>query len=159
MSLQAQRIVARAKSQKGFREGANNDNKYGKAFGGNHAPWCAYFVSWVFKEEGLLHLIGQTPKGFCNCADFQEWAIEQKQTVPVGKIQGGDILLFGEKGGKPYHTGIAEDVINLKTGKVFDWEGNTSSGAKGSQANGDGVYHRSRHKSWILTVFRPAWEE
>lgn len=39
-------IIKAAESQLGYKEGINNNNKYGKWFGCNYEPWCACFVCW-----------------------------------------------------------------------------------------------------------------
>ena len=43
-------IVSIAKTQVGFREGDNNDTKYGSWYGLPNQPWCAMFVSWCARE-------------------------------------------------------------------------------------------------------------
>lgn len=46
--------VARiAESQIGYKEGADNYNKYGAYFGHNNTAWCAYFVAWCMKTAGV----------------------------------------------------------------------------------------------------------
>ncbi len=46
-------IVAVAKTQVGYREGANNDTKYGAYMGMNYQPWCAMFVVWCARQAGI----------------------------------------------------------------------------------------------------------
>lgn len=41
-------IIATAEAQVGYREGKNNNNKYGAWFGANYQPWCCQFVCWVY---------------------------------------------------------------------------------------------------------------
>ena len=58
-------VVHTAQQQVGFVEGANNANPYGDWYGVPNAPYCAMFVSWVFAQNNLSHLVAaQTPKGF-----------------------------------------------------------------------------------------------
>jgi hypothetical protein len=38
---------------------------------------------------------------------------------------------------------------------MYVWEGNTSSGKKGSQSNGDGFYQKKRDYKTIMAVARP----
>lgn len=46
-------IVEVAKTQVGYTEGSNNDNKYSSSFGVNNASWCAYFVVWCARQAGI----------------------------------------------------------------------------------------------------------
>ncbi len=46
-------IVSVAKTQIGYKEGSNNDTKYGDWYGMPHAPWCAMFVSWCARQAGV----------------------------------------------------------------------------------------------------------
>ena len=39
-------ILGIARSQVGYKEGKNNDTKYGKWYRLNKQPWCAMFISW-----------------------------------------------------------------------------------------------------------------
>ena len=57
---------------------------------------------------------------------------------------------------KTDHTGICESVSGQYVTAI---EGNTSSGASGSQANGDGVYRRKRNLSLVVGAYRPKYEE
>ncbi|MFI6548505.1 hypothetical protein ACIBO9_35205 [Streptomyces prunicolor] len=55
------------------------------------------------------------------------------------------------------HVGIVEKD-SAAGAVVARIEANTSSGAAGSQSNGDGVYHRIRYRSSILGFGRPAYK-
>ena len=46
-------IVGVAKTQIGYREGNNNDTKYGDWYGLPNQPWCAMFVSWCAKQADI----------------------------------------------------------------------------------------------------------
>lgn len=65
-------IVEVAKTQIGFREGENNDTKYGTWYGLPNQPWCAMFVSWCARQAGvptdiLRNCAGASPKsGYFN---------------------------------------------------------------------------------------------
>jgi hypothetical protein len=52
------RVVAIARKEVGYREGANNSTKYGKWYGMDRVPWCNIFVSWVFAQAGQAKAIG-----------------------------------------------------------------------------------------------------
>lgn len=144
-----------AKSQVGYTEGVNNDTLFGKWYGLNNQPWCAMFVSWCFKESGLSELVAaQTKKGFASCDAGLKWFTKKGKIVPVGQAQAGDIAFFQlDADAQADHVGI----VAKNDGKKYLWvyEGNTSSGNKGSQSNGDGVYLRKRAYSLIMGVARP----
>lgn len=53
-------IVGVAKTQLGYTEGSNNNNKYGAYFNNNYAPWCAYFVSWCARQADIPESILQS---------------------------------------------------------------------------------------------------
>lgn len=46
-------IVEIAKTQLGYREGDNNDTKYGTWYGLPNQPWCAMFVSWCARQANI----------------------------------------------------------------------------------------------------------
>jgi cell wall-associated NlpC family hydrolase len=150
-------VVDIANSQVGYTEtGKNNDNMYGKWYGANNQPWCAMFVSWCFDQAGLLSkVIAQGKKGFASCDIGLKWFIRRNRLVPVGKAQPGDIVFFQfDDDVQPDHVGIVKwNNTTLKYLQVI--EGNTSSGSKGSQSNGDGVYLRKRSYSLVMGVARP----
>ncbi|MBQ4568770.1 MAG: CHAP domain-containing protein [Ruminococcus sp.] len=50
---QASDIINIAKTQIGFREGENNDTKYGTWYGLPNQPWCAMFVSWCARQANV----------------------------------------------------------------------------------------------------------
>lgn len=47
------KIVQVAISQIGYKEGKNNDTKYGNWYGLKNQPWCAMFVSWCANQAGI----------------------------------------------------------------------------------------------------------
>ena len=75
--------------------------------------------------------------------------------IPIGQAQAGDIVFFQfDKDAEPDHVGIVKwNNTRLKYLQVI--EGNTSSGSRGSQSNGDGVYLRKRPYSLVMGVVRP----
>ena len=144
-----------AKAEVGYKEGKNNDTKYGKWFGANNQPWCAMFVSWCFSQAGLLAKVtAQNSKGFASCDVGLKWFTRKNKLVPVGKAQPGDIVFFQfDTDAQPDHVGICASNDGKKYLTVY--EGNTSSGDKGSQSNGDGVFLRKRPYSLVMGVARP----
>ena len=157
--MKASDIVALAKKEVGYKEGTNNDTKYGVWYGLNHNPWCAMFVSYVFHEAGLTSLIAQSPKGYAGCEIFEAWAKDHHLIVPTNSVQAGDILLFDfAKSGKAEHTGIAISGIDPHTHLVSSIEGNTGADHVGvNQANGDGVYQKVRAMTTVRAVIRPKY--
>ena len=149
-------VVEIAKAEIGTRETGNNDNKYGKWYGANNQPWCAMFVSWVFNKANLgKKITAQGEKGFASCDAGLKWFINKNKMIPIGQAQAGDIVFFQfDKDAEPDHVGIVKwNNTRLKYLQVI--EGNTSSGSKGSQSNGDGVYLRKRPYSLVMGVVRP----
>ncbi len=150
-------VVEIAKAEIGYtEEGSSNDTKYGKWYGLNNNPWCAMFVSWCFDKAGLSKKIAaQNAKGFASCAAGLKWFTDKNKIIPIGQAQAGDIVFFQfDTDAEPDHVGIVKwNNTTLKYLQVI--EGNTSSGGKGSQANGDGVYLRKRSYSLVMGVVRP----
>ena len=46
-------IIGFAKTQKGYKEGGNNNTYFGAWYGCNYNPWCAMFVSWSAAKAGV----------------------------------------------------------------------------------------------------------
>lgn len=159
MSATVDKLIAIAKKELGTKEVPTNKTKYGKWYGLDGQPWCAMFVSWCFNKAAAIDLIAQGPKGYVGCESFEAWAKKNKLTVPVDKVQAGDILLFDfNKEKKSIHTGIALGY-NPNTHLIDTIEGNTAGDSKGSQANGDGVYLKHRAPSTVRCVVRPKWKD
>lgn len=154
MDEEKMNVVDIAQSQLGYKEGPNNDSMYGKWFGLNNQPWCAMYVSWCFDQVGMTSKVAaQTKKGFASCDAGLKWFTKNNKLVPVGQAQPGDIVFFQfDTDAQPDHVGI---VASNDGKNLMCFEGNTSSGAKGSQANGDGVYLRKRPYSLVMGVARP----
>jgi cell wall-associated NlpC family hydrolase len=136
----------------------NADTVFGKWYGLNFNPWCAMFVSYCMNKAGAGHLIAgaQNKKGFASCRYGIAYFAKKKQVVKVTDAKAGDIVFFDWDGGSADHVGFV--VRNDKAkGILYTLEGNTTSGIRGSQANGGGVFNRSRAYSLVHTVARPAY--
>lgn len=124
----------------------SNKTKYGEWFGWNGVAWCGIFVSWVFAKAGYpLGNIGFA-KGFAGC----DTAVAHFKRLNVMTVnpQKGDIVFFNfDSDAGAEHVGIFYELIDKNTFRSI--EGNTSSGDKGSQSNGDGVYLRVRKFSQV----------
>ena len=159
MSVQKVLASAKAEVDAGYREGANNDTKFGKWYGLNNQPWCAMYVSWCFKEAGLSDLIAaQSKKGFASCDAGLKWFAGKGLLVPVGQAKAGDIAFFQfDDDAQADHVGIVKwNNTTLKYLQVY--EGNTSGDGKGSQSNGDGAFLKKRNYKLIMAVVRPKYE-
>ncbi len=121
--------------------------KWLKAAGINRpAPWCMAFLHAMFKLADVT-LGGGASVGF-----FEEWAVQHGELI-VRRPFAGDVVCYRWGSDDwPDHIGIVEKVLALRwrgkefAGLVRTIEGNTSPGVRGSQANGGGVYRRTR---WI----------
>ena len=110
--------------------GSNNYTKFGRDMGCNGQPWCDAFVDWCFKKaygtaEAKALLGGwsnYTPTSAQYFKNIHQWF-----TTP----QRGDIIFF-KNSQRICHTGI---VLEVKNGRVYTIEGNTSGGST-LEANG-----------------------
>lgn len=152
-------IVTTAQKQVGFIEGSNNENIYGAWYGMNNAPYCAMFVSWVFAQNDLSHLVAaQTPKGFAYCPVGLAWFQQKKAVVDKYAGKPGDLVFYSFSG-----NGIADHVeiiVAASRDGITTVGGNTSPdhALTASQANGDGVYLRHRPYLYVLAIVRPEYE-
>lgn len=105
------KIVAAARSQIGYHEGANNCNKFGPC-----EPWCALFASWTWRQGGIdfsteqvrmFYIYGQKHGTLHN---------------GLSNPQPGDAILFHTTGGTGRHVGIVESVSS--NGRITSIEGN-----------------------------------
>lgn len=141
-----------AKKEVGYKEGTNNDTKYGVWFGLNHQPWCMIFVVWCFNQAGLGSKILKT----AGVEALEAWAVKNKFTVPVDKVQANDLLLFDwDHAGHAEHIEIAAGGIDPKTHLIPTVGGNTGPDHVGvNQSNGDGVYSKVRTTTVVRTAVR-----
>ena len=149
--MTAEQIIAIAEKEIGTYESPANSNKvkyntwfYGHEVSGKEYPWCAVFISWVFKGTGLVVKTA-------SCAKMLEWFEGNYQTV--SKPQIGDIVFFNYNNSvrRTNHVGL---VIGVSGGTITTIEGNTSTS---SNDNGGKVMKRVR-KSNIVAYARPKYE-
>lgn len=147
-------ILAVAAREIGTVEQPGNRQKYGKAYGVDGVYWCMQFVWWVFQQvdKQLFMAGGRT----ASCGELMRWAQRNGQWV-THDFRPGDVLIYNFPGTdvQTDHTGICESVSGDTVTAI---EGNTSSGAKGSQDNGDGVYRKTRKRSLVLGAYRPKYD-
>jgi hypothetical protein len=147
------KVIKLAKAEVGYVEGKNNFNKFARVAGhANNAPWCNTFISAIFIAAGLKNAIPIT----ASCASTLAWGIKNDRVIPTRKAKRGDLLIFDfTKSGQAQHIGLAIKRFNRLTKTIKTVEGNTG---ETSQANGEGVYLKTRSKDFIVAVIRPLYE-
>jgi hypothetical protein len=100
----AQDVINVARSQVGYRETGNNITKYWAELepGLQGSPWCAAFMSWVFKHAGRSLPAIDRNYGYISALDAINWAKANGYWDSSGHYAPGDLLLYG--GGE--HTGL-----------------------------------------------------
>jgi CHAP domain len=157
----AQSHLDTAKSYVGVRElTGNNDGveieKFLSSVGlkkGN--AWCAAFISYCLEVNNIK--VPSVRSGLAR--HFQskvnkKYIVDAKLVLRGKKIPKGSLVIW-QKGVTVFgHVGMVQTNWIGQYGKTI--EGNTSSGKKGSQSDGDGVYERDRKIS-PLNYFRIRW--
>jgi peptidoglycan hydrolase-like protein with peptidoglycan-binding domain len=130
MAYDGHKVIEIAQKEKGTREGPNDDNKYGRAFGVNNVLWCSQFVWWVMREAGFSVLY---PKTASTRYSYDHY-LDKGWTVPVSKVQPGDIVWFKNpsRPGRVNHIGFA--IRGRGGGMVDTIEGNTTKEPGGPSA-------------------------
>lgn len=150
--MKASDAVAAAIKEIGTSEYPPNSNAvlynqwyYGKPVSGAAYPWCAAFISWLFKDNMLV-------KKTASCAEMLTWFEKNGQIVK--NPQAGDIVFFkyNTNNRRTNHVGI---VIGVQGDKISTVEGNTS---MTSNDNGGSVLQRIR-SSKIVAYARPNYED
>jgi peptidoglycan hydrolase-like protein with peptidoglycan-binding domain len=150
-----------ARSQVGYREGSNNNNKYGIWYTGavrdgnnwNYQPYCAMGLTWCAAQvSGGLSAIGGH---WAYCPSWANWFRNRGRFY--SSPQRGDIAFFDWTGrkrrGYEMHVAIVEEVSGSYIKTI---EFNTVSGS-GNQSDGGGVYKRTRHISLTVGFGRPLY--
>lgn len=110
------RILKTAAGEIGYREGEDNDTKYGIEFGLNNQPWCVMFLWWCFKHSGGGELFPDS----AHCDGVRAFAKEKGRWYDhsdIGEavdIQRGDIIIFdyAPADGSGDHICLVENVTN-----------------------------------------------
>jgi peptidoglycan hydrolase-like protein with peptidoglycan-binding domain len=149
MARTATDVLRIARSQIGYQEGRNNDNKYGRAYGMNHVFWCQQFVWWVFRQAGAG---GEMPKTAVTRVAYP-WYRKNRHLVRVRDAKPGDVVWFDFSSSKKpvSHVGIVEK--NLGGGRLQTIEGNTN---QAGSRSGGGVLRKVR-STRIVAVGRPRY--
>ncbi|HET8938305.1 MAG TPA: hypothetical protein VFN67_32900 [Polyangiales bacterium] len=150
---QADKVIAIAKKQVGYREGKNNHTKYAaelikakiaQGWWQNEA-WCQTFQSWVFAKAGLRELAPMTP----GCATAVTWFRARKRVNQYPAI--GAQVFYGPNGGT--HVGL---VWKYDPKRIWTIEGNTND--KGS-AEGIGVFLKQRTRKEVYGYGYPKFAD
>lgn len=131
--------------------GRNNWTKYARDLDGigniyngrkNGYDWCDVFVDWCFITtfglETGVELLCQALKGLGAGVKYSAQYYESKGRFYEENPKPGDQIFFGDAHSW-WHTGI---VVEVKNGKVYTVEGNTTT-ASGIISNGGGVAKKS----------------
>lgn len=145
-----------AKAELGVTEFPANSNNvkyntwyYGKLVQGSAYPWCAVFISYIFKDSPNL------VKKTASCQEMLEWFEAHNRIVT--HPQPGDIVFFKFKTNnrRTNHVGIIISVAD--NNNFLTIEGNTS---VRSDDNGGAVMERRRTRIGNVVGFaRPAYED
>lgn len=151
-------IIDLARKELGYTESppGSNNTRYGAAYGLQGQPWCVIYLWWLFREAGLSPLFYDGQKT-ASCGTLLRWARREGLTVPVDAVQPADITILNFHGTQDTeHCGLVEAVLTV--GSVSTIEGNTTTGATGSQDNGGIVARKTRHAHQIVGVIRPRYQ-
>lgn len=130
----------------------SNCNPFSKQLGRPCEAWCADAVAAIAKEVGLIlpSFSAYTP----TMADGFRTAGRWSHTPFPGYIAFMD---FPDHTTGIQHVGVVSGVLD--DGYNRHWEGNTSSGERGSQDNGGGFYSKKRPHSVIVGYGMPAYTD
>ena len=153
--MKVEQAIRLAKAELGTTEFPANSNNvkyntwfYGKMVQGAAFPWCAVFISYIFKDSP--DLVKKSP----SCLEMLEW-FEDRHRI-VARPQPGDIVFFKFSTNKrrTNHVGIVISTVDSNRFKTI--EGNTS---MRSDDNGGAVMERNRTRSNVVAFARPAYED
>lgn len=141
--------IIEAEKHIGYREGWGNRTMFGKWYGADGNPWCAYFTSWCDNKAG-----GKFMFGYCPYVVSAAFAGEQNLYTTNNPIHGDFVVYDWQKDGTFDHIGLFVKWIDRSAGTFETIEGNTlPEGGVGDQSNGGGVYRRKRHTYGNRVVF------
>lgn len=119
------RFLKELRSELGYSEGSNNDNKFGRIYGMNHQPWCGIFVSVKARDarvQSIIPKFAYTPAG---AQYFKDHRMESGAKQWGDKPRVGAIVFYDTAGlGRISHTGVVEKVF--RDGSFYAIEGNTN---------------------------------
>lgn len=154
--MKVQTVLSLASKEVGTTEYPPNSNNvkyntwfYGREVSGASYPWCATFISWLFKNTNLI-------KKTASCIDMAQWF--KDKGMWTDEPLPGDIVFFKFNTNSRWtnHVGI---VLKVNGATLTTIEGNTSSTSSGSQDNGGMVALRTRNSNNIVGFGRPCYED
>lgn len=150
-----QKVIQWANAQLGTTENPPGSNRGPKIdvwckFWGLVAPqWCGCFAGYAVRVIGGAKVTSWLPYAPSITADAK--ANRNGLTaVPFSAARAGDLVTFWNG----QHIGL---VVRVDGDELKTIEGNTSSGNAGSQSNGGGVFPRTRKRSDVDVIARPAY--
>lgn len=139
------KILNVARGELGYKEGKNNNTKYGADYGLNYNPWCQMFIWWIANKAGIGTDI--IPKA-ASCPNAYNWFKERGQVVPNSEAKPGDIIFFIWTGHtSPDHVGIVE---NVNSNIITSIEGNKNDAVERRNVN--------KENKCIFAICRPAYK-
>ncbi|MGI5347038.1 GH25 family lysozyme [Streptomyces sp. CA-250714] len=148
---QAAKVIAAARAEVGYREGANNRQKYSPAVPSlewsQNQAWCQTFQAWVALKAGTASIEPRT----ASCRAATDWFKARGRFSEFPAI--GAQVFFGSGGGSHVGRVYAYDATY-----VYTIEGNTNDNGS---AEGNGVYLRKRRRrdSYLHGYGMPAFAE
>ena len=138
------KILEIARGELGYKEGANNNTKYGAEYGLNYNPWCQMFVWWCANKAGIsTDIIPKT----ASCPTAYRWFKGKNQVVSASNAKAGDIIFFTwDNSNNADHVGIIE-VVN----------GNIITTIEGNKNNAVERRNINKDNRCIFAVCRPKY--
>ena len=130
----------------GTKYGRDYAARHGKDYGTSGVPYCAMFITWVFRQCGALPPGGD----FAYCPTGIKAMKKLGLEVNKHHAQPGDIVFFDWDGGVSDHVGIVERNLGNALQTI---EGNTTVAWKPG-----GVGRRTRSFGVVCNVFRPRYD-
>lgn len=117
-------MLAAARSQLGYREGSNNDSKFGKWYGLNYEPWCVMFLAWCGNESNEAKAVGR----FSYSPVYMKW-FQDSGLFGTTPRRGAVVFFRWKNTAAPCaHVGIVEEIESGGTIKTI--EGNSGDKVK-----------------------------
>jgi|GEM_PF-893026 len=130
----AERVLAVALAEVGYKEGEGNNSKYGKWNGRNYIAWCGSFVSWCAHQAGVPTTSIKSYSN--NCMAEVKWFKSEKRWKDSSyKPMPGDII-FIDTNYKYEHTGL---VVKCEDDIIYTVEGNSENMIREKQYSVDDI--------------------
>lgn len=153
MSTTVTGLLNVVRSQLGYREGPNNQSKYGAWYGLDFQPYCAMGLSWSAAQANAIDIMHGR---FASCPRWMAAFQAAGEFIPyTASPQIGDVVFFDWTGRHsfPVHVAIVE---RIDRGILITIEFNTVPAA-GNQSDGGGVYRRARPTKFVVGYGRPKY--